>query len=112
MNSMDRFERFIGSSDLPVYVATDDEDVKNSFRERYPGKVLAMDCPLSRSSHEALVSSMQEIAICIEAEEFLGSRGSSFSSLISAYRGCGRPELLPEQEEASVMSDQDSKYEH
>lgn len=86
MNKISTYEDFIENSILPVYVATDDEALKLHLKKKFGCSVLSTDCDLDRGVKENLEAAVDEIWISIMSNEFLGSKGSSFSDLIINFR--------------------------
>ena len=86
LNEVEKFVTFIEDSVLPVYVASDDIELKGDFRRKFGDKVLFRDCDLARASLGGLDDAVQEVANCFHALSFMDSKGSSFSDLITAYR--------------------------
>lgn len=85
-NPMDRFDDFVATSKRPVYLATDSEATKTRFRDRFGARILTQPIGLTRDSPEDLEAAFHELWTLIRARRFCPSRGSSFSTIATAYR--------------------------
>jgi hypothetical protein len=86
-NSLETFYEFIKQSNLPVFLATDDQNLKLKISQLYPIKVFTLDTNLSRASKQNLIDAVDEIHLLSQSVLFLGSTGSSFSTLVYEIRG-------------------------
>ena len=92
-NKLESFYSFIESSKRSVFLATDDPQLKLSICERYPEKVFTLETDLARASKQNLLDATGEIDLLVRSENFMGSKGSSFSTLVEEIRdGCERSE--------------------
>jgi hypothetical protein len=85
-NRIESFTDFIVNSDLRVYVASDDENLKDELKHRFGDKIIIRKVGLNRSSEQDLATAFDELCTCVKARSFMGSKGSSFSKIIQAAR--------------------------
>lgn len=70
-----------------VYVATDDADTYRMFQKRYgPAIKFEYHAPTYAIRQTSLADSITDLYMCVYADEFMGSRYSSFSDLIATLR--------------------------
>lgn len=66
-----------------VYLATDNQDTLDVFKDRYPKRILNSSLFQSNSKRQtSLQDSVIDIVVCANATNFLGTEGSSFSEMI------------------------------
>jgi hypothetical protein len=79
------FEKFICDSPLPVYLATDNFDTQQSFKQKYKDKIFVyknIDKISTTYRKTSLTHSAIDIWMCIFSNNFIPSGYSSFSDLI------------------------------
>jgi len=86
LNPLAKFEAFIETSDLPVYVASDSDAIKDQLQQRFGDRVITRRPGLQRASPADLAEAFGDLWMLIRAARFLGSRGSSFSMVALAHR--------------------------
>lgn len=65
------------------YLATDDESVKQSFKNKYGERLTTSSRPATRSSKEGIFDAAVEMCILSRTKEIIGSHYSSFSEAAS-----------------------------
>ena len=85
-NPLEKFFDFIEISDLPVYLATDDIDLKKKIIKKFGSKILTQELNLQRGSKQAFLDTFSEISNLVKADKFLGSINSSFTRLVENLR--------------------------
>lgn len=86
LNRPEGFERFIEAASRPVYVASDSDATKQALRARFGDKVFFREVGLRRDSEDDLRAAFEELWCLIRSVRFLGSKGSSFSTLAKVHR--------------------------
>ena len=92
LNNIKDFEGYIKSSEIPVYVASDDPFLKDIFMKKYGEHVFFQLNGVDRSSAVDLRASIEELMYCVNANNFKGSVHSSFTTLIQELRRANRHE--------------------
>lgn len=85
-NNLESFYGFIESATHPVFLATDDPELKLLICDLYPEKVFTLETDLARASKRNLLDATGEIDLLIRSKNFMGSKGSSFSTLVAEIR--------------------------
>lgn len=67
--------------DLLIYLATDDEEVKEAMGRRYPGKVISAPGKADRTTQTGIVDAVVEMYALSRTQRIYGSWQSSFSDL-------------------------------
>ena len=73
--------------DTNIYLATDSEEVKNCFRERYNSILITSDSEADRNSVAGIRDGMVDLYSLSRTSKIYGSFGSSFSELASDISG-------------------------
>jgi hypothetical protein len=74
-------------ADLKIYLATDSEEVKAAFRERYGARVLTAASAADRSSVEGVKDAVTELFTLGRTAKIYGSFRSSYSNMASKLYG-------------------------
>lgn len=70
-----------------IFLATDDEDTKTTFRQRYGERIITPDAPASRGSLEGIQDGIVDMWTLARTSIIYGSKGSSFSPMASTIGG-------------------------
>lgn len=84
-------EKFIEKADAEIakddrtkiFLATDDEETKKLFRQKYGDRVITPDVPASRDSLEGIRDGIVDMWTLAATDIIYGSKGSSFSPMAS-----------------------------
>lgn len=85
-NNLEDFFDFVEQSELPVYVASDSDETKHLFSQKFKDKVVISSLDLTRSGKESFYQAVDEMSVLVEANHFMGSQFSSFSRLVLELR--------------------------
>ena len=85
-NNLEDFFDFVEQSELPVYVASDSDETKNLFSQKFKDKVVMSSLDLTRSGAESFYQAVDEMSVLVGANHFMGSQFSSFSRLVLELR--------------------------
>ena len=82
------FINFIDKSYKDIYIATDNEITYNKFKTKYTDRIIFDYHETNNNSlrKTSLRDAIIDIYMCVYSDDFMGSRWSSFSSLISSLR--------------------------
>lgn len=81
------YREFIDESQLPVYVATDNEKLREIFANDFPEKVFVSHLIPERGTELGIAQAVAELQFLKGAHHFFGSPQSSFSRLVCLLRG-------------------------
>ncbi|MGB1373686.1 MAG: hypothetical protein ACPG6R_11235 [Aequoribacter sp.] len=81
------YRNFIEESLIPVYVATDNAELKARFVNDFPEKIFVSDLVPERGTELGIAQAVAELQFLKGADNFLGSAQSSFSRLVYLLRG-------------------------
>lgn len=70
-----------------IYLATDSEEVKKEFAQKYGNKVFYSDKEADRNSIEGIREGFAEMLVLANAKKIYGSYGSSYSELAADFEG-------------------------
>jgi len=76
------------------YVATDSEDVKRAFQQRFPGKVLTAPQQARRDTADGVADAVVEMYALARTVYFYGSYYSSFSDIVLSLRQASNGEII------------------
>lgn len=85
---IDSLERFIKESKLPIFLATDDQSLYKKIRKKFGDKILnTFEKSFEEPSRQTtLQRAVADLFICVNAEKFEGTGGSSFTDQILFMR--------------------------
>lgn len=87
--SDETFREFLDSTDLPIFIATDNGETQQYFKTLYENRLIIFhEIPQELRSLRAtsLEEAVLDLFLCVNATEFLGSGWSSFTDLIKVLR--------------------------
>lgn len=81
-------DKLLLNNDYNIYLATDNIYTQKTFLERYPDKIKIITNIENNDNvrKTTLTQAIIDIYMCVFAEHFLGTNGSSFSDLINNFR--------------------------
>lgn len=74
------------NKDVIIFLATDDEKVKNALLQKYPENLISNSTPATRKTADGITDGMAELEILSQCHTIYGSYWSSFSE-IAAEKG-------------------------
>lgn len=82
----ERIESLVGdSSNVKIYLATDDADLYQKLKRKYPDNIIPRQVSLERNSSSGMQDALLELLICANANKLYGSANSSFSNIAHLY---------------------------
>lgn len=84
----DDFDSFVGEHQGTIFLATDNDETQQYFRNKYGERIVFNPIQYSSSSlrQTSLTQAIVDMFVCVGADDFIGTRGSSFSKMIHILR--------------------------
>ena len=75
------------NSNTRFYVASDDDDVKECLKTKYPDRIITLMDDLDRNSLEGMKFAVLDLFCLSKTKKILGSVGSSYSQIAAEIGG-------------------------